>query len=81
LPDEIEEVTLEIPAEGISLLKLLTTVNLAESGGDARRKVQQGGVKVDQQKVTDGQKLYLPGSEFIIQAGKRDFRKVVLKNA
>ncbi len=81
LPDEIEEVTLEIPAEGISLLKLLTTVNLAESGGDARRKVQQGGVKVDQQKVTDGQKMYLPGSEFILQAGKRDFRKVVLKNA
>lgn len=81
LPEDIEEITLAVPAEGIALVKLLTTTGLAESGGDARRKVQQGGVKVDQQKETDAQKMYTPGQEFILQAGKRGFKKVILKNA
>jgi tyrosyl-tRNA synthetase len=80
LPDEIEEVEVSVPADGIALIKLLTTTGLAQSGGDARRKVQQGGVKVDQQKVLDGQTIYSPGSTFILQAGKKDFRKVILKN-
>jgi tyrosyl-tRNA synthetase len=78
LPDEIEEVTVAVPAEGIMLPKLLASVGLAQSGGDARRKIQQGGVKVDQQKITDVQKMYLPGQSFILQSGKRDFRKVTL---
>lgn len=79
LPDEIEETTFAVPAEGIQLIKLLTLTGMAQSGGDARRKVQQGGVKVDQQKVLDGLKVYKAGEEFILQSGKRDFRKVILK--
>jgi tyrosyl-tRNA synthetase len=78
LPDEIEEVTIPVSSDGISLVKLLTATTLAQSGGDARRKVQQGGVRIDQQKVTDIKKMLQPGQEFILQAGKRDFRKVVL---
>ncbi|GAB4272040.1 MAG: tyrosine--tRNA ligase [Candidatus Rifleibacteriota bacterium] len=79
LPEDIEEVELQIPADGITLIKLLTTTGMAQSGGDARRKVQQGGIKVNQQKITDGQKIFKPGDSFILQSGKRDFRKVVLK--
>lgn len=79
LPDEIEEAVIAVPQSGIALIKLLTLTGLAQSGGDARRKVQQGGVKIDQQKVNDGQKMFNAGEEFILQAGKRDFRKVILK--
>lgn len=80
LPDDIEEVEVPVPAEGISLVKLMTTVGLAQSGGDARRKIQQGGVKVDQQKVLDGQQMYQSGQNFILQSGKREFKKIVLKS-
>jgi len=79
LPDEIEEVELAAPAEGLALMRLLTLGGLAESGGEARRLLQQGGIKIDQAKVSDGQKMYLPGSSFIIQAGKRKFKKLTLK--
>jgi tyrosyl-tRNA synthetase len=79
LPDNIEEVSLNVASEGIALAKLLTTLSLVESGGEARRLLQQGGIKIDQEKVTDGQKMYLPGAEIIIQAGKRKFKKVCLK--
>lgn len=80
LPDNIEEVDLAVPVEGIPLMKLLTAIGLVESGGEARRLLQQGGIKVDQKKVSDGQYILLPGIEIIVQAGKRKFKKVCLKS-
>ena len=50
LPDNIEEVTVAAPAEGLPLMKILTVTGMAESGGEARRLLQQGGVKIDQVK-------------------------------
>lgn len=79
LPDNIEEMELHVAAEGIQLMKLLTVAGLAESGGEARRLLQQGGVKIDQEKETDGQKFFKPGMTILIQAGKRKFKKVCLK--
>ncbi|NCB38395.1 MAG: tyrosine--tRNA ligase [Erysipelotrichia bacterium] len=79
MPENIEEIELPTPADGIPLIKLLTLAGLAESGGDARRLLQQGGVKIDQQKVSDGQIIYKAGTEMVVQAGKRKFKKVFLK--
>ncbi len=79
LPDNIEEVDLAAPAEGLPLMKILTVTGLAESGGEARRLLQQGGVKIDQEKETDGQKMFKPGLTFIVQAGKRKFKKISMK--
>ena len=79
LPDEIEELELAVPAEGMALMRLLTLGGLVESGGEARRLLQQGGIKIDQAKVSDGQTMYLPGSSFVVQAGKRKFKKLTLR--
>ncbi len=51
---------------------------LAPSGGEAKRLIQQGGVKVDQEKQTDQNRLFRHGDTFILQAGKRGFRKIIL---
>lgn len=80
LPDNIEEVDLIVPGNGVPLMKLLTSVGLVESGGEARRLLQQGGIKIDQEKVSDGQQMFLPGSQILVQAGKRKFKKVCLKS-
>ncbi len=79
LPDNIEEVTIAAPADGLPLMKILTVTGMAESGGEARRLLQQGGVKIDQVKETDGQKMFKPGAAFIVQAGKRKFLKISVK--
>ena len=79
MPDDIEEVELPVPGEGLPLMRLLTLGGLAESGGEARRLLQQGGIKIDQEKVTDGQKMFTAGSSFIVQAGKRKFKKLTLR--
>ena len=53
------------------------------SKAEARRAVQQGGVAVDGEKVSDIQTAYsremLSGDGLILKKGKKNFRKVVLK--
>ena len=80
LPDDIEELELSVGDEGIPLMKLLTTADMAPSGGEARRLLKQGGIKIDQQKVDDAQLLLKAGTEFVLQAGKRKFKKIILKS-
>ena len=44
---------LDVPEEGMNILDLLTGCSLASSRGEARRLIQQGGVSVDGEKITD----------------------------
>jgi tyrosyl-tRNA synthetase len=79
LPDNIEEVEIEAGDDGLPLLKIITQAGLSASGGEARRLLKQGGIKLDQEKVSDGQQLFKPGQSFVLQAGKRKFKKIFLK--
>jgi tyrosyl-tRNA synthetase len=64
------------------VVKLLVLTGLCSSNGDARRNIQQGGVTVDDEKVTDIAKAYTEDElkkGVIIRKGKKTFNKVVLK--
>ncbi len=66
----------------LGLLTLLVKTGLCTSNGEARRLVQQGGVLIDDQKVTDPA-LQLTKAQFekghvIIKKGKKNFHKVLL---
>ena len=76
LPDEIEEVSLA--AQTYKLTDLLAETNLAASKGEARRLIAQGGVKIDGEKVSDGQaEIDLTARKsFVIQVGKRKFLRI-----
>ena len=78
------ELTEEDLAEGsIDILTMLLKSGLVPSKAEARRAVQQGGVAVDGEKVSDIQTAYsremLSGDGLILKKGKKNFRKVVLK--
>lgn len=64
----------------IGLLTLLVKAGLASSNGDARRNVQQGGVSIDGEKVTDFRKTFtkddIPGDGIVIKKGKKKFVRV-----
>ena len=64
------------------ILDILVATKLASSKGEARRLVQQGGIAVDDQKVTDiNQKIKaadLTGKEMIIKKGKKVYHKISL---
>ncbi|MBF0499870.1 MAG: tyrosine--tRNA ligase [Candidatus Riflebacteria bacterium] len=79
VPEHVEEINLSAPADGLALVKILVQAGLAPSGGEARRLITQGGVKIDQTKQDDPAKMFKAGESFLLQSGKRHFRKVTIK--
>ena len=76
IPDEIEET--QIAAANYKIVDLLVETNLAASKGEAKRLIEQGGVKIGGEKVSNVQTEIDLATEknFIIQVGKRKFLKV-----
>ena len=73
----------DFDGEGKGLISLLSELKLAESNGDARRTIEQGGVSVNGEKVTDTKK-FITAADFsdgvlLIQKGKKKFHKIVIK--
>jgi tyrosyl-tRNA synthetase len=81
LPEEIEEITLAPQAgdAGFLLPNIIVEAGAAPSTSEARRLIKQGGVKLDGEKVTDANLELSPGRTFLLQVGKRRFKKVTLK--
>lgn len=74
LPTEISEIKV---LAGELLIDVLVKNKLATSKADARRKVDQGGIKVDNEIMCDWQlKLDKSYTGKILKAGKREFRRV-----
>ncbi|MFM9278384.1 tyrosine--tRNA ligase [Paenibacillus jiagnxiensis] len=81
LPEDIEEFNLEageLENGSIRVIKLLTLLGFAASNGDARRSIQQGAVKINEEKWADPNADYTPQDGDIIQVGKRKFAKLKL---
>ena len=76
--------TTEISKEDlpIGLLQLMTNVGLTGSNGEARRLVKQGGVSVNDEKVTDvGMEIsedLFEDNKIIIKKGKKNFHRILL---
>ena len=78
------EITVADLTDGaINILDLMLKVGLIPSKGEGRRLVQQGGVSVDDAKVSDISKTFTAADfekgHVIIKKGKKVFHKVVLK--
>lgn len=78
IPADVAE--FEIRGDVMKLIEVLVQSNKAKSLGDARRKIEQGGVSIEGKKTTDPQALIT--KEFdgkIVKIGKKDFIKIVFK--
>lgn len=74
LPDEVPVV--KIRQKTIDIVSLLIEAGLAPSKSEARRLMEQGGVKIGHEKVTDPKAVITIGEPFILQCGKRKFAKI-----
>ena len=67
----------------IDILGLLVGSSLAASRAEARRNVEQGGVTVNGEKITDIRKAYTPEEimteDFVLKRGKKKFCKVIFQ--
>jgi tyrosyl-tRNA synthetase len=78
IPDDVPEVTLTIEGESIGIAQLLKMAGLVESTSEAIRTIQQGGVKLDSEKVNDKNLQINKGVTVVAQVGKRKFAKIQL---
>jgi len=70
----------EIPvgAEAVGILSLLVLAQLAPSNSEARRLVQQGAVRMNDERVLDPKASITPLDGMILKAGKRGFAKLIV---
>ena len=73
-PRNLETATVEAGP----LYAVLTAAGLADSNGDARRKIQQGGVSIDDQKKTTPGELIAAGS-YLVRVGKKTSKQVIVR--
>jgi len=76
LPKKIEEITISWPEGKIWLPKLLQLAHLTSSTSEAKRLIKQGGVKINQEKVMSPETEIPSDKTYLIQLGKKKFKKV-----
>src|SRR3546814_4767274 len=75
IPEDMPEV--QLGAAPLGILKVLREAGLVASGAEAQRNVEQGGVRVDGDRIED-KSLQLPAGTYVVQVGKRKFARVTL---
>ncbi|MEQ1517543.1 MAG: tyrosine--tRNA ligase [Usitatibacteraceae bacterium] len=79
IPEDLPEVTLSIAEASISITHLLKQAGLTPSTSEAVRMIEQGGVKLDSEKVTDKALTIPKGAVVVAQVGKRKFARVTIQ--
>jgi tyrosyl-tRNA synthetase len=65
--------------DGVILLaRALTEAGLTKSNGEGRRSIEQGGVKLNGEKVSDTNLELTAVGEYIVQIGKRRFARIIV---
>ena len=76
LPENIEEISLDIEGSSILLTNLLKESGLTASVSESSRMIKQGAVKIDQEKVTDLKLEITKNTDAIYQVGKRKIMRI-----
>lgn len=76
IPADIPEVQLKGGHEPVPLVQVLKKAGLTASTSEALRMIEQGGVRVNGEKVSDKSLQFTAGEAFVVQVGKRKFARV-----
>ena len=77
LPDEVEEYKVDPNKKEMEIIDLIVEVGIAPSKGEARRLVQQGGVTIDGEKISNIKEVVRLDKTMILKVGKRNFIKII----
>jgi len=87
-PENIPEITVKVPIDGrgqasgevpeIAITKVLKESQLVSSTSEALRMLEQGGVRINGERVTDKGLAVKRGDTVVLQVGKRKFARVTL---
>ena len=75
-PEDMPEFTLRSPAGGLAVTQALKQAGLAPSVSEAARNIEQGGVKLDGERLDDKALKLAAGTTVVAQVGKRKFARI-----
>jgi tyrosyl-tRNA synthetase len=78
LPTDLVPQVLFVDPVGLKLANVLKEGGLASSTSEANRKIDEGAVRIDGERVTDRGRIVLPGTDHIFQVGSRRFARLQL---
>jgi tyrosyl-tRNA synthetase len=78
LPDEMPEVVLQTGGAALAITQVLKQADLTASASEALRMLEQGGVRLDGERVSD-KAVKLPPGTYVLQVGKRKFARVTVR--
>jgi tyrosyl-tRNA synthetase len=78
VPTDLPAKTIEVEAAGIRLANLLKEGGLAASTSEANRKIEEGAVRIDGERVTDRSLTFKGGAEHVFQLGAKRFARLKL---
>lgn len=78
IPDDVPEVSVTIEGDTIGIAQLLKLAGLVASTSEAFRSIEQGGIKLDGEKVADKALTLNKGVSVVAQVGKRKFANVTI---
>ena len=81
VPEDLEETVIDVSSESTPVAQVLKASGVCPSTSDAVRMIEQRGVKVNGDTVTDKGLKLVAGSTYVLQVGKRKFAKVTLRKA
>jgi tyrosyl-tRNA synthetase len=81
VPEDLPDQVIDVPAEGVAIANVLKSSGVCSSTSEALRMIEQGGVRVDGEKVGDKGVKLAPGATYVLQVGKRKFARVTLRRA
>ena len=81
VPSDIEEKRVALPAEGIGIAAMLKAAGLVPSNGEANRNIEQGGVRINGERMSDRALRFTDPATLVVQVGKRRWAKIVLEKA
>jgi tyrosyl-tRNA synthetase len=77
--DEFIDFCREVRAEPVMAAKLLLACNLVESGGEGKRMIKQGGVSINERRISDPNETITPVDGMVVQVGRRRFARITVK--
>jgi len=80
VPMDLPETLMNIGAPSARLTTILKDLGFVASGSEATRKIHEGAVRVNQEKISGHGHELLAGNTYIVSVGKRHFAKIRLEN-
>jgi tyrosyl-tRNA synthetase len=79
IPADLVEQVIEVAADAAPIVQVLKSCGVCPSTSEAARMIDQGGVRVNGEKISDKALKLDAGASYVLQVGKRKFAKIALR--